>query len=184
MAKKAPLPIPPDITARLSDPDYKVRAAAVRELGETRNPAAIDHLLPMLADKTITVRAKVGQQLKKFVGKDPRVLPTLVELCADVHGVHKWLFNFLTALGPKLTPTLLQTIDHPDRSVRQNVLLLFFYADEPGLLKVLPRLIAQAQNYPTTLLESFLKAYERKAKTPDALDEIHKMQADLVREKP
>lgn len=149
MPKKTPCPIPEDIDALLASSDYKVRAEAVRALGDTRNPDAIPYLIGMIGDKTTTVRAKVAQQLKKFVtaDPDPQVLHALVVLSGDGHGVHRWVFDYLIGMGPRLVPTLKETIKHPEGMVRRATLILLWeMKDYDTLLEVLP--LVASDHYP------------------------------------
>lgn len=51
------------LVQRLKSPNYSERWGAVDELGETRDPAVVDYLLPLLQDPDVFVRLKTAEVL-------------------------------------------------------------------------------------------------------------------------
>jgi HEAT repeat protein len=176
MPKRAPLPIPADIDARLSDADFKVRAEAVRELGDTRNPEAVTYLLPLMNDKTVTVRGKVAQQLKKFVGKDPRALPALIRIAGEPsHGVHKWVWDFLLKQGKTIVPTIVEMLSDPDENVRHGCIMLLWYIDRNTLLSVLSTVIRDPHPRVQSLVKQLPGWFEEFANEPASAMRVRDM---------
>ncbi|HEX3050763.1 MAG TPA: HEAT repeat domain-containing protein [Aggregatilineaceae bacterium] len=115
-ARKPPAPIDtflPDLKAS----HYKVRSAAVRELGKSRNPDAVEPLIAALKDKTITVRFLALRGLGKL--KDPRAIePMIPFLNHKTCRVHRAAYEELIRFGEKAVPALIGALEHSDPYIR------------------------------------------------------------------
>ncbi|GIK64001.1 MAG: hypothetical protein BroJett018_17950 [Chloroflexota bacterium] len=138
MAKRKPLN--PKFIDELKSPDYKVRRDAVNAIGKSRDERAVDLLLPMLNDKTITVRTRAVVWLLRQ--NDPRVIRPLVPLLADkACHVHRPIAEQLPKFGEDTILVLLETLDDPNPDLRCAAVSLLGRMKETRAVKKLVELL-------------------------------------------
>lgn len=117
MSAKTPKPIEPYLPG-LNDPDAKIRREAVKGLRQSRNPAALPHLIAALQDESVGVLIHAIRGLEAL--GDPAAIPPLLarlrgascDVCDEVGAA-------LVSFGDEAVPHLLAAVsDDPHPRVR------------------------------------------------------------------
>lgn len=110
-----------EIKVRLRDPNPEARQTAARELGQTRDPAAVPLCLALLDDEDLYVQVYAIQSLRML--RDERALPTLCRMLDEDHDplVYSNIMRTLETIGSRdAVPALIHATRSRDPSVRYD----------------------------------------------------------------
>jgi hypothetical protein len=165
----------------LTDPDVKVRAAAVRILGEIGDPVAGWELRRALADPRVQIRAAAAEALGRI--GDPEAIPALTKAIADPElRVGCAAVAALQRIGdPRAIPALCRAMHHDSyRSVAEAAAAALAAIRDPRAVKPLCRLLAVRQKSVRILAAGALEGLAGKTRAPElsaALERLDRLTA-------